>query len=156
MKAGTYLRTPAIRAKSAVAALARTDVRPRFEKNPTWRGDEAAYATKHRRISNKFGDPRLCEHCSSTTAKLYDWANISGTYQFERSDWKRLCRSCHMIFDRPIRNAARKLYEHDERQLTLKEWSEESGINFYTLFSRVRKYGFSISEALAGKRSITL
>src|SRR3990167_9488287 len=34
--------------------------------------------------------------------KRYEWANISGKYKRERSDWETLCPSCHRTRD--IRN----------------------------------------------------
>lgn len=58
------------------------------------------YNTLHQRVRVLYGKPSLCEHCGTTDAKAYDWANISGKYTtIDRSDWKRLCRKCHIEFD---------------------------------------------------------
>lgn len=42
-----------------------------------------------------FGKPQKCENCGTTEKRMYHWANISGTYIRERSDWIRLCVPCH-------------------------------------------------------------
>ena len=81
-------------------------IRPRLkptwnygEKNHSWVGDEALYAAIHQRIEKRFGMPRLCEHCGSTTKSRYDWANIDHEYREDESDWMRLCVSCHRRYD---------------------------------------------------------
>ena len=68
-------------------------------KNPMWKGDLAGYEAKHERIYVRFGQPKKCDDCGTETAKKYEWANLSGQYKSERSDWKRLCVSCHRLFD---------------------------------------------------------
>jgi hypothetical protein len=72
----------------------------RGEDSPNWKGDDIGYNLRHRRIEAILGKPRFCESCKSTTAKQYDWANISKEYKLDVSDWKRLCRRCHVNFDR--------------------------------------------------------
>lgn len=42
----------------------------------------------------------MCEHCKSTTKKRYEWANASGDYLRNLSDWIRLCKSCHIKYDK--------------------------------------------------------
>jgi hypothetical protein len=69
------------------------------DKNPNWKGEDAGYIAHHMRIY-KFGKPSLCEHCGTTTAKRFEWANISKEYKMDRSDWLRLCVSCHIKFDK--------------------------------------------------------
>lgn len=67
--------------------------------NPLWKGDDAGYGSKHDWIKKWYGEAIKCEDCGTTTAKKYDWANISGKYLRDRSDWKRLCRKCHHKMD---------------------------------------------------------
>lgn len=69
------------------------------ELHPNWRGEEAGYYTKHNWMTRHYGKPNICEHCYSTNSKRYEWANISGNYIRDRSDWLRLCKSCHAKFD---------------------------------------------------------
>lgn len=69
------------------------------EASSGWKGDKISYNGLHWWIRRHFGKPQLCEDCGTTIAKIFDWANISGLYSRERSDWKRLCRSCHIKFD---------------------------------------------------------
>ena len=69
------------------------------ETNPSWKGDDVGYGGLHMWVSSQLGTPSLCEHCQSTTAKHYDWANKSQTYKRDLSDWLRLCRKCHKKYD---------------------------------------------------------
>ncbi len=64
-----------------------------------WKGNKANYRSKHARITRRFGQPQFCEKCRTKKAKRYEWANISGKYKIERSDWKRLCTKCHQKMD---------------------------------------------------------
>lgn len=57
------------------------------------------YSYLHRWVSRFLGKPRICSECGTTESKNYDWANISGKYLKDLSDWKRLCRSCHRKMD---------------------------------------------------------
>jgi len=63
--------------------------------NGNWKGEEATYSAKHTWMRTNFGTPSFCEHCKTTENRRYHWANISGEYQRERSDWLRLCVPCH-------------------------------------------------------------
>lgn len=66
-----------------------------------------AYGSVHQWVKRKNGQPSVCDNCSSKNSKAYDWANISGEYRRDLSDWKRLCRSCHLFWDRqPERRGA--------------------------------------------------
>lgn len=68
--------------------------------NPQWKGDDASYSAFHYRIQKLKGKPKRCEQCRTTDPKLsYDWANLTGRYE-DPNDYKRMCRSCHIKFDR--------------------------------------------------------
>jgi hypothetical protein len=69
------------------------------ERGHNWLGDDVGYKAIHTWMTRHFGQPKLCEHCGTTTAKRFDWANISRKYNHDRSDWLRLCKSCHNKFD---------------------------------------------------------
>ncbi len=68
--------------------------------SPNWKGDKVGRVALHQWVMRKLGKPRFCEHCKSTTAKRYDWANISLKYKRALTDWKRLCRKCHIAYDK--------------------------------------------------------
>lgn len=65
-------------------------------------GTTSQYKNLHKWIGNKFGRPKKCEDCGTTSAKRYDWATIDNKYTNLREDWKRLCRSCHQKFDKEL------------------------------------------------------
>lgn len=69
------------------------------EKNINWKGVEATYEAKHIWARNHFGRPQFCEHCKTSVHRMYHWANISGEFHRDRSDWLRLCVPCHKTFD---------------------------------------------------------
>jgi len=70
------------------------------ENNVNWKGENVSYRELHKWLNKKFGKPRQCQHCNSTSEKIYDWANISKEYKRDLDDWIRLCRSCHIKYDR--------------------------------------------------------
>lgn len=144
---GKYVRTPEMRA--AQAARSRLQVGKRAEQNHQWKGEDAGYTTKHTWASRTFGTPRRCEHCASESEKRYDWANVSGQYKRERADWLRLCRRCHTRYDRAIRLKKNKRYEFNGESLTLTEWSERLNFDYYTLYRRLHRLGWSMERALS-------
>lgn len=62
-------------------------------------GRNTAYRMLHYWVERRLGKPGFCHHCKRTDKKYYDWSNISGKYLKDVSDWRRLCRSCHMTLD---------------------------------------------------------
>jgi len=73
---------------------------PRGKNSHLWKGDKAKYWAKHRWLDRNYGKPDRCENNPEHKSKVYDWANISGEYKRDRSDYKMLCRSCHIRYDR--------------------------------------------------------
>lgn len=72
----------------------------RREDSPHWKGDDAGYYAIHDWIAKEAGRPQECELCGTTDpGKRYEWANISGQYRRERSDFMRLCKACHNAYD---------------------------------------------------------
>lgn len=69
------------------------------EKNHLWKGSDVSYSGLHYWVSRKLGKPAKCEQCESTDAKRYEWANKSGKYKRDLTDWIRLCASCHKTYD---------------------------------------------------------
>jgi hypothetical protein len=73
------------------------------DKNINWRGAEVSYGALHDWVSYYLGRPQQCENCDTTEHWRYEWANISGEYKRELSDWARLCKNCHVLIDDTIR-----------------------------------------------------
>lgn len=79
-----------------------------------WKGDKIGYWGIHAWIKREYGSPKKCDDCGTTTAKKFEWANISKKYIRDISDWKRLCTKCHNSFD----NANAKGENHGSCRLT--------------------------------------
>lgn len=68
------------------------------ELQPNWKGDDVSYAGLHKWLGRRKGKaPRLCEQCGRV-ARCH-WANISGEYKRDLSDYRALCASCHKYED---------------------------------------------------------
>ncbi len=68
------------------------------ENSPNWKGDSAGYHSIHIWVSKNLGKPSHCAKCDKSEGK-FEWANISKEYKRDLSDWVRLCKSCHNIYD---------------------------------------------------------
>lgn len=64
------------------------------EKNWNWQGDKAGYAAIHTWLRRNLGNASRC--VNGHIAKKYYWANISGEYKRDSSDYQELCNSCNM------------------------------------------------------------
>ncbi len=92
--------------KVIFSAMKRAGIKPRAaakrnqkgQCNNSWKGDNAGYQALHLRLTALFGKPKICAICGNTSAKWYDWANLTGKYA-DISDYKRMCRSCHRKYD---------------------------------------------------------
>lgn len=71
------------------------------ENSYNWRGNKASYRSLHQWIERHLGKPDTCEHCkrSNLSGHLVHWANKSGKYKRDFSDWLRLCVKCHKQYD---------------------------------------------------------
>jgi hypothetical protein len=78
--------------------------------NTNWRGDKVGYAGLHAWVRKHLGTPDKCEHCGTTMAKIFDWANKSHEYKRELDDWIRLCRKCHKKYDKETRGDTQKMF----------------------------------------------
>jgi len=68
----------------------------------SWKGDDVGYGALHKWIYRKLGQPDTCEHCAESELKnnKIHWANKSGEYKRQLTDWLRLCVSCHSKYDK--------------------------------------------------------
>lgn len=70
------------------------------ENHFNWKGDNVGRRTLHKWVEKYKGKPGKCELCQDENAKKYEWANKSGEYKRELSDWLRLCGKCHFAYDK--------------------------------------------------------
>lgn len=75
----------------------------REAESPNWKGNKVGKDALHGWVIRHLGRPMKCEHCQSTEAKKYEWANKSQEYKRELDDWIRLCTKCHWAYDKPTR-----------------------------------------------------
>ena len=66
-----------------------------------YKGAGANYVALHYRVQRLRGRPQVCSACGTTSAKRYDWANMTGRYT-DPQDYRRMCRSCHFIHDNAL------------------------------------------------------
>jgi hypothetical protein len=68
--------------------------------SPHWKGDDVSYSGLHHWVRKTLGKPDRCAHCGEKKGKRFEWANISGKYLRDTSDWMPLCGACHYKYDR--------------------------------------------------------
>jgi hypothetical protein len=76
--------------------------------HPNWKGDFTGYHALHSWVNRWLGKPDACKNCgkSGLKGRQIHWANISGKYLRDLTDWIRLCVKCHWAFNRNNRGAA--------------------------------------------------
>lgn len=84
------------------------------EKHFAWKGDGVGDTALHDWVKSRLGKPSKCEHCGTTEAKKYEWANRSHEYKRDLSDWIRLCTRCHRKYD----GHQEKMWETRRNKLT--------------------------------------
>lgn len=125
------------------------------DKNPMWKGDAVGYTALHEWVKNHKVQPFLCEICNKEPS--VDLANISGEYNRDISDWEYLCRRCHMAKDgrsarlRDMGIAKTILYAFNGESLSIRAWSEKTGLPIALLRTRLSNGKWSIDEALTTK-----
>lgn len=63
------------------------------------KGDAVGYHALHDWVERHLGKPTKCEHCGKEDGR-FEWANKSHQYKRELDDWIRLCKKCHIAYDR--------------------------------------------------------
>lgn len=70
------------------------------EDHPHWKGDNVGYVALHGWVKRRLGKPNQCEKCGENgSGHRMHWANKSGEYKRDLSDWLRLCAKCHKRYD---------------------------------------------------------
>ena len=67
-----------------------------------WKGTKASLNAIHIWVKRFKPKPKLCESCKKN--KPFDLANISQKYMRKINDYEWLCRKCHMIKDKRMKN----------------------------------------------------
>lgn len=94
-----FVSPPHEQAKFCSLACRNKDYRLRVGKQANgWKGGSVSYSGLHYWVRRHRGKPVICEHCGKSDKKL-QWANKSGKYLRELSDWLSLCISCHRFYD---------------------------------------------------------
>ena len=127
------------------------------EKHGLWKGDKVGHSGLHDWIRRRKPKPLLCEKCGKT--KPYDLANISGLYKRDTSDFRWLCRHCHMTEDGRIKILINRITS-DSHQLILrkankKPWTEKRKHN-HRLLCKSEEHRKSISLAWTDERKKNL
>lgn len=76
------------------------------ERHFAWKGNQVSYKELHTWVARWLGKPNKCELCgkSNLVGKDINWANKSGRYLRDLSDWIRLCVFCHRKYDKRKEN----------------------------------------------------
>jgi hypothetical protein len=73
-------------------------------KHPRWKGENVGYDGMHDWVTKHLGQPIGCEVCGiNDLERKYHWANVSGKYLRNKSDFKRMCVPCHSKYDHKMR-----------------------------------------------------
>ena len=74
---------------------------PKGENHFNWKGNKVSYRALHRWVHHWLGEPKKCEFCGriKDTPKSIHWANKSGRYLRDLTDWISLCVQCHKEYD---------------------------------------------------------
>lgn len=74
------------------------------ERSHMWKGDLVGYRALHKWVERTLGTPSQCVFCfKQATGHNIHWANVSGHYKRDITDWVRLCAECHRHFDKDNR-----------------------------------------------------
>ena len=92
----------------SVTRIVRTVPDKRQPITPTQKGKakklNVSYYALHARVRAARGAPQYCAKCDSTDPNVwYEWANLTGNYE-DLTDYIRLCRRCHVLFDETWKN----------------------------------------------------
>lgn len=70
-----------------------------------YKGELASYSAVHHWVKYHFGKANHCVECGLNEIpdgklRYFEWANLSGKYLRQRSDWAQMCVKCHRARDR--------------------------------------------------------
>ena len=82
------------------------------DRHPMWKGDGVGMGAVHDWITKWKGQPKFCEVCGTTNAKLFDWSNVDHKYRRILDDYIRMCRRCHILYDIEHNGLLEKRFNH--------------------------------------------
>lgn len=105
---------------------------PQFsgDKHYCWKGDNVGYFALHEWVVKNLGKPSRCEKCSRTdfpTSKM-QWANKSGLYKRDLSDWVRLCVWCHGKADKTFFKKGKVPWNKGKKGIYSEETRKKMGL----------------------------
>ena len=115
------------------------------DKHHLWKGDSIGYSGIHKWIQRTLGNPKICWECNITTARKYEWANISGEYLRDIKDWKRLCTLCHAKLDILSRKRGENHYNAKVTKQNVIEIRNLYKTGNYTLYELGKKFNICFS-----------
>lgn len=79
----------------------RPNIVPKGSDSVCWKGKKVSYRGLHMWVELLLGKPKYCVKCGKeSNGHNMHWANISGEYKREITDWIRLCAKCHGAYDK--------------------------------------------------------
>lgn len=111
MPSGVYKRTEETKKKLSVSCLGNTNGFKKGSIPVNYKGDTARYNTKHQWVYYHYGKATYCENSLYHKSTVYHWANLTGEYKRDITDWKQLCPSCHKKMDWKPSKYCRKGHE---------------------------------------------
>lgn len=101
------------------------------EKNNYWKGDRAGNRAIHVWVKKRFEHIINCQNCGKS-GRL-DLSNKTGIYNRELKNWQKLCRSCHLKFDKHkngMTGKKHKLLSRKKISNSIKLWWEKRKIKY--------------------------
>ena len=71
--------------------------------HPDWKGDNISYSTLHQWVNRALRKTGACTVCGAL--RITQWANLSGHYRRDLSDFAEMCVPCHLRHDWTLRLA---------------------------------------------------
>lgn len=79
--------------------------------SPLYKKTGFAYSTVHSWLIRTYGKATYCSNDKAHVSKRFDWANISGEYKRDISDYKPLCIACHHALDNIYSKRPKDMYK---------------------------------------------
>src|SRR3990167_2616997 len=123
------------------------------DRHPNWKGDDVGYGALHDWIRRNLGTPDTCGDCgkSGLTGKQIHWANKSGKYKRDITDWVRLCAKCHKKMDyllQPRGEEHPNAKLNEKQVIEIKRLYKDSKLNQYELADKYHVTQATVSHIL--------
>lgn len=102
------MREARLGARHSPETRAKIGTAQRNERGNNWKGDDVGYVGLHDWMSKNKPRTGICEHCGDVPTVRgrtvgTEFANVSGEYRRDITDFIELCIPCHRKFDSPRR-----------------------------------------------------